>query len=74
MAKIKLWKLRVMIASEEAKRQAQKARVADSAARGLCCRAAHFGCTEPWPHAHGVDGTSLPVAVAPKRQAGRGEG
>ncbi len=64
MAKIKVRKLRVMIASEEAKRQAQKDRVADAVARGLCCRAYHFGCREPWPHTHGVDGTSLAVPVA----------
>ena len=45
-------KLRLMIPTEQAKREASQKKHARDVARGACCRAHHYGCKETRRHAH----------------------
>ena len=57
--KIKIRRLRVMIESEEKKRQAQKDRHREDVEAGRCCYAHHYGCKEKRKHSHLLEGDIL---------------
>lgn len=68
---LSLRKLRIMIASEEAKRAAQQARHAADVSAGRCCMAHHYGCTEARRHSHTLEGDVVLTLPADGKEAER---